>query len=52
MARTLEEMPLLERRPGWRALKAVRRDRIFVADGNQYFNRPRASHARKSGDPG
>jgi iron complex transport system substrate-binding protein len=33
-------MPLLERRPGWSELKAVQRDRIFVADGNQYFNRP------------
>jgi hypothetical protein len=40
MARTLLEMPFLERRPGWRELKAVQRDRIFVADGNQYFNRP------------
>ena len=40
MARTLQDMPLLERRPGWHELKAVRRDRIFVADGNQYFNRP------------
>ena len=40
MARTLEEMSLLERRPGWRELKAVQRGRIFVADGNQYFNRP------------
>jgi len=40
MARTREDMPLLERRPGWRELKAVQRDRIFVADGNQYFNRP------------
>jgi iron complex transport system substrate-binding protein len=40
MARTLQEMPLLERRPGWRGLKAVQRDCIFVADGNQYFNRP------------
>jgi iron complex transport system substrate-binding protein len=40
MARTLQEMPLLEHRPGWRGLKAVRRGRIFVADGNQYFNRP------------
>jgi iron complex transport system substrate-binding protein len=40
MARTLEEMPLLERRPGWRELKAVQRDRIFVTDGSQYFNRP------------
>jgi iron complex transport system substrate-binding protein len=40
MARTLQEMLLLEYRPGWRELKAVRRGRIFVADGNQYFNRP------------
>jgi iron complex transport system substrate-binding protein len=40
MARTLEEMPLLEHRSGWRELKAVLRGRIFVADGNQYFNRP------------
>ena len=40
MARTLQEMPLLEHRPGWRGLKAVRRGGIFVADGNQYFNRP------------
>jgi iron complex transport system substrate-binding protein len=40
MARTLQEMPFLERRAGWGELKAVQRDRIFVADGNQYFNRP------------
>jgi iron complex transport system substrate-binding protein len=40
MARTLQEMPLLERRPGWHELKAVQRDRVFVADGNHYFNRP------------
>jgi iron complex transport system substrate-binding protein len=40
IARTLQEMPTLERRAGWRELKAVQRDRIFVADGNQYFNRP------------
>jgi hypothetical protein len=25
--------------PGWRGLKAVQPERIFVADGNQYFNR-------------
>jgi iron complex transport system substrate-binding protein len=50
MARTLKEMPLLERRPGW-GMKAVQHSRIFVADGNQYFNRP-ASHRRKSGNLG
>ena len=31
MARTLQEMPLLEHRPGWYELKAVQRDRIVVA---------------------
>ena len=40
MTRTLQEMPLLERRPGWCELKAVQNGRILVADGNQYFNRP------------
>src|SRR4029079_17353790 len=34
------EMPLIERRPGWGELKAVQRERVFLADGNQYFNRP------------
>jgi iron complex transport system substrate-binding protein len=40
MPRTLEEMPLLERRRGWRELKAVQCGAIFVTDGNQYLNRP------------
>ncbi len=40
IARTLEETHLLTGRPEWKALKAVRDARIFVADGNQYFNRP------------
>ena len=31
---------LAYRRPGWRNLRAVRNHRVFVADGNQYFNRP------------
>jgi len=38
--RTLEEMNLLSDRTEWKALKAVRNDSVFVADGNQYFNRP------------
>src|SRR5262249_24696499 len=40
IVRTLQEMPLLEQRLGWHELKAVQRDRILVADGNHYFNRP------------
>lgn len=38
--RTLEEMHLLSSKPGWKGLKAVVSDRVVVADGNQYFNRP------------
>jgi iron complex transport system substrate-binding protein len=38
--RTLQEMRLLSDRPEWKALNAVRAGRVFVADGNQYFNRP------------
>lgn len=40
IARTLQEMDDLERRPGWSDLQAVRGGKVFVADGNQYFNRP------------
>ena len=38
--RTLEEMHLLSNKEQWRRLKAVGANKIFVADGNQYFNRP------------
>jgi len=37
--RTLAEMPTLAARPGWDALAAVRAGRVYVADGNLYFNR-------------
>jgi iron complex transport system substrate-binding protein len=40
LARTRAELPALARQPGWQALRAVREGRVFVADGNQYFNRP------------
>ena len=39
IARTKREMHLLAARPGWRELKAVRDKRVFIADGNRYFNR-------------
>lgn len=40
IARTMEETHLLTGKPEWRGLKAVKENRVFVADGNQYFNRP------------
>ena len=38
--RTAAEMPPLAARPGWAELSAVRNGRVFLTDGNQYFNRP------------
>ncbi|HUN58485.1 MAG TPA: cobalamin-binding protein [Candidatus Binataceae bacterium] len=40
MDRTLEELPALTRHPAWPQLQALRSHQIFIADGNQYFNRP------------
>jgi iron complex transport system substrate-binding protein len=39
LARTRLEMPTMQRRPGWRQLRAVRTGQVFLADGNRYFNR-------------
>jgi iron complex transport system substrate-binding protein len=38
--RTLKEMDLLMQQPGFADLKAVKNNRLYIADGNQYFNRP------------
>jgi iron complex transport system substrate-binding protein len=38
--RTLEETHLLAAKPEWSRLNAVQSGRVFVADGNKYFNRP------------
>lgn len=40
MEKICSEMPVLSRRPGWRDLCAVKNKRVYIADGNQYFNRP------------
>lgn len=40
LARTRAEMAALEGRPAWGALRAVREGRVFLGDGNAYFNRP------------
>ena len=38
--RSVAEMPALTAQPGWSALGAVRNGRVYIVDGNQYFNRP------------
>lgn len=39
LERALAEMPVLAARSGWGELRAVKDGRVFVADGNLYFNR-------------
>jgi len=38
--RTMQEMHLISGRKEYAGLKAVKNGKVFVADGNQYFNRP------------
>jgi iron complex transport system substrate-binding protein len=38
--RTRKDLPILEARPGWRQLRAVRERRTYLADGSAYFSRP------------
>lgn len=40
LARTCSEMAVLKAHPAWRKLNAVRNNRVFAVDGNQFFNRP------------
>jgi iron complex transport system substrate-binding protein len=37
--RTRAELGVLTRQPAWPALRAVRTARVYLADGNQFFNR-------------
>lgn len=40
LERTAQEAKLLQTHPEWNTLKAVRSGRVYVTDGNAYFNRP------------
>lgn len=40
IARSKKEMDALTRRAGWHEIPAVKQGRVFITDGNQYFNRP------------
>jgi iron complex transport system substrate-binding protein len=40
IVRAAQDLPLLEKQPRWSSLRAVAGGRVFIADGNQYFNRP------------
>lgn len=40
LARTLEELPVLRDALPWAKWRAVQEGRVYVADGNAYFNRP------------
>jgi iron complex transport system substrate-binding protein len=40
LQRTQEEAKLLTHRPEWEKLHAVKAGRVFITDGNAYFNRP------------
>jgi iron complex transport system substrate-binding protein len=40
LARVEREAPLLTSLPGWSELTAVRTGRVYLAEANQYFNRP------------
>lgn len=40
LGKTRMEMPSLVNRMDWQGLKAVKKGRVYLADGNQFFNRP------------
>ena len=39
VARTLAELPSITSKPHWQSLRAVQAGRVFVSDGNAFFNR-------------
>jgi len=39
-ARARADLDIVQRKAGWSDLKAVRNNRVYIADGSAYFNRP------------
>jgi iron complex transport system substrate-binding protein len=40
ISRTRQELPAMTGHPQWSRLRAVRQGRVYLTDGNQFFNRP------------
>jgi iron complex transport system substrate-binding protein len=38
--RAMQDVPVLDRVPGWNTLPAVQSERVYVTDGSAYFSRP------------
>ncbi len=39
LERTMLDLPLLQHRPSWRSLQAVKNGRVYALDGNAYLHR-------------
>ena len=40
LERTEQESQVLTQHPGWKGIRAVKNNKVFIIDGNAYFNRP------------
>jgi iron complex transport system substrate-binding protein len=40
LIQTRQAVAELANKPGWQGLQAVQQGRVYLTDGNQYFNRP------------
>ena len=40
LERTEQESQVLTQNPHWNSLQAVKNNKVFIVDGNAYFNRP------------
>ena len=40
ISKSIQEMKVLTDHPQWESLNAVKQARVYITDGNQYFNRP------------